>query len=658
MQIVKKNISLIIESLYLFAIFFLCQLPIRDFDIWFHLKSGELFVKSGHLFFTEPFSYAAQGRQWIPYEWLFQIVIYLLSLVGGIAILPFFIGIFIVISQFFLLRILGYIFRLPLVPRILLTFFFFVATYEYDTIRPHMMAYCFLIIFLFLIFARIFKGKKWVYLTPLITLVWTNLHSSVILGWGLLLSFGLVILIQWVWTKEKELLIESRDLVLLAIINFFITITPPLGLLNYQLLWDFYKDRIFLGQFIAEWSPTVVALFYNPFGFYSYTFTVIIAFLSVLGICIKKKKLLSILWITPLLIMGLVGFSAVRNIYLGLLGMTILFGWSLGEFLALSPKRNKWVVRIFFIIALVFLSYNVTLLHSKQESYASVRYYFPIKSTEFVKKYLHGNMFNDYNYGGYMLYELYPKQHIFIDGRSDVYRCCEMRSYQELSTEKYLSDSAYRKFLNSFWDKYDISFAVLSVQKHDVMRRIASLLNTDPNWSLVFWDDDAQIFVRKDGKNNGIIQQLGTTYATPYLRNPYVAGHEKEALAEYERMDAIATTAHTSNAIGYLLLKQGQFEQAQSRFISAMQQDPTFESPYMNLAELAAKDGNIEDAIKLYSQAKNLAPDRGLIYIRLGQLMQQAGNTPEEVKNIWQEGIQNTIDEDAKKQLQKLLQQI
>src|SRR5229473_3101267 len=90
-----KQYQALVEGLYLVILYIISRLPIRDFDIWFHLKSGELFVQQGHLQFTEVFSHAAQGREWIPYEWLFQIVVYLLSRVG-MWILPLFMGIFVV----------------------------------------------------------------------------------------------------------------------------------------------------------------------------------------------------------------------------------------------------------------------------------------------------------------------------------------------------------------------------------------------------------------------------------------------------------------------------------------------------------------------------------------------------------------------------------
>jgi cytochrome c-type biogenesis protein CcmH/NrfG len=77
----------------------------------------------------------------------------------------------------------------------------------------------------------------------------------------------------------------------------------------------------------------------------------------------------------------------------------------------------------------------------------------------------------------------------------------------------------------------------------------------------------------------------------------------------------------------------------------------------MNLAEITTHDGDLSKAINLYQTAEKLAPDRGLIYIRLGQLTLENGGTIDDAKAIWQEGAQKTVDADAKSQLEKLLAQ-
>lgn len=640
----KPYTPYILEAIALIIFFFVAQLPLRDFDIWFHIKSGELFVQQGHLQTTEVFSYAAAGREWTTFEWLFQIGSYYISKIGLWAIPPA-TSLFVVVGFFFLLRIFDYIFGLPIIARLLLTYAFWVSTYEFNTARPHTIAYTFLIVELFLILARIYKQKHWVWWTPVLTLIWSNIHSTGFLSWGFFLSFGLIALVlRRTYTKE---------LLLLAIINAGMTLLPPMGIADYKLLWRFFREREFLGYFISEWAPPTD----NPFGFWVYTATSIVTVVLWMIVSIKNTKGIHNFILLPFIIMMIGGFTAARNIYLGTLGLLLLLAYSIKDLNSfIKPNYRYWIYFILIICTSVFYTWVYGL---KYIAVHNNRLYYPLQATEFIRTYrLQGNMFNDYNYGAYMLYRMYPDFRVFIDGRADVYECCEMRDYLLLAYNKRLTDTEYRKFLDTFWDKYNISYAVIVTTKHNVMRKIATLLATDPNWALVFWDDDSQIFIRRDGKNDRIISTLEATAATPYLRNPYKAGMEEDALNEYMRMDTIAKSARTSNAIGYLYLKQNKFDEAKTRFDEAINLDPSFESPYMNMAELSAKDKDYTRAIALYYQAHKRAPDRGLIYVRLGQLTLLESRDKEKTRKIWNDGIKFTVDEDARNTLKELVESL
>lgn len=651
MNFIKRYYVWIIESLYLLFVFNVGQLPIRDFDIWFHMKSGELFLTQGKIIFTEVFSHAAAGREWTPFEWLFQVIIYLVSTLGLWAIPPF-IGIILVITHFILLRTFSYVFRVSLIPRILLSLAFLISTYEFNTARPHTLAYACLAGLFFLIFARIFKKKKWIYYSPLLVLFWANIHSSGFLAWGFLLAFTIAMALRYFFTKQPETLTIVKELGILSIINFIVTLLPPLGLLDYKLLWHFFTEREFLSVFISEWSsPTD-----NPFGFRVYTATVIVSIVLFLFVTWRKKMFRRNPWALPLLAAAFFGYTATRNVYIGTLGIIYLLGWTLPR-LKLLPEMRKTRILLYTITVIVMLLFYGWIYAQKSHNIHNDRLYYPVDSTEFVKRYMNGKMFNDYNYGGYILYHIYPKQ-VFIDGRADVYLCCEMHDYLALSVNKRLSDNEYKKFLDGLWKKYKIDYALIGTQKHNVFRKMATILNNDPGWALVFWDDSSQVFVRRNGVNDEAIQKLEAKYATPYLRNPYRDGHRLDALDEYERADKIAKSARTSNAIGYIKGQEGDLETAQKRFEEAMQIDPTFESPYMNLGELAAKAGDLPTAIALYQEALRRSGDRGLIYIRLGQLMLQNSQNPQEVRTLWENGIQNTVDADAKKQLRQLLNKL
>jgi tetratricopeptide (TPR) repeat protein len=407
----------------------------------------------------------------------------------------------------------------------------------------------------------------------------------------------------------------------------------------------------FLADFIVEWGPPS-ADFYV--GFVIYIVLFVAAITGTAWVSWRRREWVQHLWTVPFFIIGFMGFTASRNIYIGFYASLFLLGVIVPQLIADTPLRIK---KLLWGTLLVFcLCAPLWLFTLKYTTIRTQRLHYPVGAAEFAKRYLSGRMFNEYTTGGYMLYAVYPKLQIFLDGRAEVFRRFEMRDYIELSGKKLLPDSEYKAFLDTFFNKYAFDFIIISVQKHIVMRRVGTLLMKDPNWALVYWDDDSEVFVRKNGKNDAIVKQLEAKAATPYLRDPFDREYADQALSEYERMDAIIQSARTSNALGYLSVLRGDFTTAKNRFTDAVNRDPTFESPYMNLAELSVRDGNIPTAIRLYQKAHSLAPDRGLPYIRLGQLMLEVSPADKEaVRTIWREGVKSTVDTDTREQLAALL---
>jgi len=55
------------------------------YDLWWHLKAGELIVQTGRVPRCDPFSFTAAGRPWTYHSWLAGVVLYLVHAAGGAA---------------------------------------------------------------------------------------------------------------------------------------------------------------------------------------------------------------------------------------------------------------------------------------------------------------------------------------------------------------------------------------------------------------------------------------------------------------------------------------------------------------------------------------------------------------------------------------------
>ncbi|PIU67738.1 MAG: hypothetical protein COS84_03760, partial [Armatimonadetes bacterium CG07_land_8_20_14_0_80_40_9] len=59
------------------AIFIIASKRIEDYDIWYHLRTGEYIIKYWSIPHKDLFSHTAQGHPWITHEWLSQVIFHL-----------------------------------------------------------------------------------------------------------------------------------------------------------------------------------------------------------------------------------------------------------------------------------------------------------------------------------------------------------------------------------------------------------------------------------------------------------------------------------------------------------------------------------------------------------------------------------------------------
>lgn len=626
----KKMVQKIGLVIFLGWIFWASVMPLRDFDIWFHVKSGEVMVQQGRILHEDVFSYTGEGREWFPHEWLFEVGAYGVQQVFGFEAIKYVMAGVVVVMIGVVLLVLADM-GVGRWMAIGLAMWYWAAVYEFFTARPHVIAYTLLWVNLWLILKYVRLGKNWLWATVPVTLIWVNIHGSIFLDVAMFGAYTGVVAISKDWKK-------ARLLAGFTILTVVLTVLPPLWTDQYRMLWLFWQMREVVRNFINEWLP-LPAYFWS---FVIYTGALTVIYVGAAWTVWRQRILGKSKWLWPLVLLPLTAYVASRNGVLGYIVMTIIAGWTIAQW-RLSKR-----VEYGLIAGLVL--FGGWMWWTKHTYEVSKRMYYPEKATQFIKSFdVRGRLFNEYGYGGYLLYHLYPKQKVFIDGRTDLFLCCEIPELMRLTDNKYSPDADYKRVLDEMWDKHDISAVLIRTEKHTELRKMARVLTDDLKWALVFWDDFSQMFVRRDGKNERLLSEWGVEAATPYNRDPYRAGTEKLAMNEYQRMIPVADSARSRNAIGFLLLKAGKFEEGRSEFERAVKLDPGFESPYMNLAELAVKDGNKQKAIELYETALKLAPDRGLIYIRLGQL------TGDE--SYWEEGVKKTVDDEARNRLKSLLEQ-
>lgn len=627
-----------------FCVIFALSIVPFEYDVWFHFKSGEIFSQRG-IIYHDVFSYTAQGRHWYPYEWLFQVTIFWVKELFGLSAIKVVVAAISTLLIIVLYALLRKIYSLTHLVSIVLSFALFASIYEFISARPQLVAHVLFLVYLYILLQFIEKNRGILWLTIPLILVWANIHSTVIYAVYLSASYAAVSFIAYMRTQKRQWLRKAIVLGAHTGLMFVLTLLPPIGTTQYQILWLFWQKQKLITNFIDEWRPL------STFGLdlLPYLVTiVIITGLTAIAL-VRKKNWRDGIMILPLVPFLLAPLVSVRNLFIAYIAITCISGWALMHLSYQRQRLRRWLL---YGVGISVVIAGIALLVMKRNSRIVS---FPDQAVQFLKNHqIEGNMYNGIGPGGYLLYHLYPQYKVFYDGRADVYLCCEIADVVALLAVKN-EPTQFRKHLETFINKYAISFVILETRPNTIQRLIAQLLGDDPMWRLVFWTDTYQILVKNDGKNDGIIREFGVAAADPLELTPYQLGKESEARFEYQRMISIADSALSRNALAYLYMRETRYEEARRELEQAIAINPDFDSPYMNLGELAAHDGNYKEAIRLYQKALSLGPDRGFTYIRLGQMYIEGFDDTIRAQIIWQRGLSAPISTDSKEKLEVLL---
>jgi hypothetical protein len=459
--------------------------------------------------------------------------------------------------------------------------------------------------------------------------------------------------------KDPDALHTFKTLALFGIVNFCITLAPPLWYKPYLLLYQFATDMKFMSQFVSEWQPlssdtTYQFLYYLSAGLF-------IMFLLVFGIRTFKNKnyknISRLLLISPLACILLASFQAVRHVPLGIIVTLLSLSYFLPHF---RLKTYKAVVA--GVCSILIIVTSVWLMQIKKASIEDTAKIFPVKMISFLKQnHLNGRMFNEFGVGGYLIYYLYPDYQVFFDGRADIYHCCEMRDYWPLITSKY-HHALFKEKMYSFIHKYDFSYVIAPPNLQNPLNftssnLMANTLLDDPEWSLIYFSDHMQILVKKDGLNDTLIRKYAKTAVTPYRLSSFRAGKQQQALKEYEQMISIADSSIAETGLGEVYLSLGEYDKAKKVLEKALTFPLIKGRPYIGLGKVALYEGNNEAAIEYFEKGLDLSPDNGEGYLLLGQTMIKIGQNDEGIE-VLNEGLRQQIDFLSRQKIVQTLNQI
>jgi hypothetical protein len=450
-----------------------------DGDLPRHLLTGKYILESQKVPTTEPFAYPYAGRTYVSHEWLTDVVFYLVYSVSGTAGIVLLAGILLATTSFFLYKISTKYNNSKLLILFLVIWGIGITSLNWVT-RPHLVSMLFLVIWMGWVDKLVHNEPIAIWRFPVMMLIWANMHGEFIAGILVLCAYAA----GWVWdylTERDKASVQTGKKIFFALVSSLIaTAINPGGLGPWFSIFGFVKNNYLMSRMAES----------NPPNFQQGPFLVILAMLvfSIAILGIRKEPIptgKSIL---------LAGFSAMcliaaRNTHLyGLVAPFVLAG-AMVSVAQLNPikkmesillKTEKDLKGVLWPVATLLIFSIITLASPITAAYKFDKTFFPVDAIEWMKKNPQkGKIFNNLDWGGYIAFNLWPKQSVFIDSMTDV--TGELtREFEIVST----LSSGWQKIL----EKYQIELVIMPPDS-----ALARNLQGNNTWVTLYQDNTAII---------------------------------------------------------------------------------------------------------------------------------------------------------------------
>jgi hypothetical protein len=585
---------------------FLCAFKIDDLDVWYHLKAGELMVRTGALIKTDPFAYTREGQPYLyTYEWLAQIILYLVHAAGGATALIVFRTAFVGLT-FFLLALIN---RSALWIALPVALLGAARELPHLTERPHLFGYALLAGFL-LVGTRILDAggrptRRAAIVLLVLEVLWVNLYGgAALLGVAV---FGAVLLqVGWdtrsLWSKPRALWAETRLLILIAAGLVLAQFAFPAGW-SFAYLYYALTDKTV--SFIVEWQP-------RAWGPYLLDLAPwwIAALLAVL--LVRRKPVFSLL---ILLGFGALSRTAVRHEALFVIAATgvLMYQW---RWSGASARADAWLLERFWragvVLALVYLFAGVSVYRAwlnfghyfQTYGYGSLE--MAAGAAAFLdREGISGPMFNTYDLGSDLEYH---GRKVFVDTRNSDYGYAFLKRTLDAANDKDVWNGLDREYHFThavLWYAPFVSSPPLPYIRH---------LEHDPAWALVYLDDRTAVYLKRMVENEAVIARQEYRMVTPLdlYSGDVIARMPRARYAELEQELIRLAAADPDSIQARLLLAQVyilvyRHEEALMLLRGTMATEPRAFRPHTILAALYARQEKWADAGRELETAIDLA---------------------------------------------------
>ncbi|HSL43961.1 MAG TPA: hypothetical protein VK897_11060 [Anaerolineales bacterium] len=462
-----------------------------DGDLPRHILTGNLILQTQRVETTDVFSFRTVGYPSFAHEWLSQIVFAVaFNLLGldGVVLL----------TALVIMLTWGIVYRQAIrksnsfLITLLMVALGIAAGQIHVLPRPHIFSYLLIVIWMTLLDHLEEQTSRSWWLLPLVMLLWVNMHGMFVLGIGILIIYligGFLGHPSRAWFTAPK----TKPLLLGAGFSLLATFMSPSGPKVWEAIASLGSNAYITSK-IPEYQS---ANFHLP---ETWPF-ILLLLLTIIGLARATEKTS---WTEILLIAAFTGLALYSSRMIPLFAIVIgpsaaraTANWVRNDFpdsqfwkvdanvFKINSTSNGWLWMLAgVLLAAVFLRSGGTLDPEDRGNVFDNRF-FPVEAVSWLEAHPQdGHVFNEFDWGGYLLLRLWPSQQIFMDGHTHIYGETLTREYEQVIT---LSDG-WQEIL----EKYDVNWVI--------MRKNAPLIDAllaSGNWELAYEDMTAVVLVHR-----------------------------------------------------------------------------------------------------------------------------------------------------------------
>jgi len=468
-----------------------------DAGIGWHIRTGQQILATHTVPRVDSFSSTMAGKQWFAWEWLYDLTVGELGASLGLNGVVWFTAIVIAAAFAGMFRFL--IGRgtniLPAVVALLLAV---CASMIHFLGRPHVVSWLLTLAWFWILDSherdRGDGGRETkLWLLPLLMLLWVNVHGGFVLGFVLLGIFCLSAI--WEWYRARADRIEevlakiraakrARSLAWAGLLSGVASLANPYGWKLHEHVYQYLSNRFLMDHIDEFQSPNFHRVAQRCF---------LILLLITLATLAMRGRELRVSQGLIVLFAVYAGLYASRNIPVSAFLLVMVIGplapavptgfWQRMTAVETVLRGHLWpVLAVIVTLAITASGGRVGTATLIDAHFDPQR--MPMSAVDFLEKDgVKGPILSVDNWGGYLIYRLYPKTKVVVDDRHDLYGDEFFESYLKMVRV----EPGWQDFLRDHSNSY-----VLLPRES----ALAGALDEARDWKAIYADNVAVVFVR------------------------------------------------------------------------------------------------------------------------------------------------------------------